>query len=109
MAVETVLLGQPLAAAEQVPGQGGEGVVQALLGRQLGRGQAEAVAAGVEQAVAALGLADVAGHQRQVGGQLGGQLQQGGGLAFAQLYQGQVRLDASALGGLHAILELPLA
>jgi len=37
------------------------------------------------QAIAALGLADVAGHQRQVGGQLGRQFQQRFRIALAQL------------------------
>ena len=85
MAIEAVLLGQALAAAQQVPGQRAEGVVQGHLTVQLGHRQVQAIAAGIEQAVAAFGLADVAGHQGQVGGQLAGQLQQGDGLALAQL------------------------
>ncbi|MNZ69888.1 hypothetical protein D3C78_882040 [compost metagenome] len=85
MAIETVLFGQALAAAEQLPGQRSEGVVEGHLGVQFGARQAQGVAAGVEQAVAALGLADVAGHQRQFCRQLGGQFQQGFGGAFAQL------------------------
>ncbi|MNO81166.1 hypothetical protein D3C76_723970 [compost metagenome] len=44
----------------------------------------DVVAGRVEQPVAALGLADVAGHQRQVGGQLGSQFQQGFRFALAQ-------------------------
>lgn len=84
MAVEAILFGQSLAAAEQVPGDGGEGTVQRGFRQQfLGRG-IDLVAVRVEQAVAALGLADVAGHQRQVGGQFRGQLQQRGGIALAQ-------------------------
>ena len=85
VAGEAVLLGQPLAAAQQVPGQRREHLVQRLFGVQRRRRQAQAVAAGVEQPVAALGLADVAGHQRQVGRQADGQLQQHLGTALAQL------------------------
>ncbi len=84
VAVEAVLLGQALAVAQQVPGQRGEGVVQrhaCLKGRC---GQAQRIAVSVVQAITAFGLADVAGHQRQVGGQFAGQLQQRFGLALAQ-------------------------
>lgn len=84
MAVEPVLLGQALAAAEQMPAQRGEGIVQRRFGSQLRGWQAQGVAARVMQAIATLGLADVAGHQGQGHGQLGGQFQQGGGFAFAQ-------------------------
>ncbi|MNZ84843.1 hypothetical protein D3C78_1036140 [compost metagenome] len=85
MAVEAVLLGQALAVAQQLPGQRGEGVVQRHGGIERRLRQADAVAGRIEQPVAALGLADVAGHQRQLGGQLDGQLQQRGGIALAQL------------------------
>jgi len=67
-----------------VPHDRGEGVVQRHFGVQLRCRQAQGVAAGVIQAVAALSLADVTGHQCQGRRQLGGQLQQGSGFAFAQ-------------------------
>src|SRR5690606_2890855 len=66
VAIEAVLLGQALAAAQQVPGDGGKGIVERLLGAQWRRRQSKVVAGRVEQSVAALRLADVAGHQRQV-------------------------------------------
>ncbi|MNE52180.1 hypothetical protein D3C81_727680 [compost metagenome] len=75
MAIEAVLFGQTLAGAEQLPGQRGEGVVQRHFSAQFGSWQAQRVAARVEQAITALGLADVAGEQWQTRGQLGGQLQ----------------------------------
>ena len=50
----------------------------------LRRRQAQGIAAGVVQAVAALGLADIARHQGQGGGQFGGQFQQCSRFAFTQ-------------------------
>ena len=84
VAIEAVLLSQALAAAQQVPQDRGEGVVQWHFGVDLWRRQAQGVAAGVIQAIAAFGLADVARHQGQGCGQLGGQFQQGRRFAFAQ-------------------------
>ncbi|MNV87329.1 hypothetical protein D3C71_1814450 [compost metagenome] len=46
--------------------------------------QAQLVAVRLQQAVTTLGLADVAWHQRQAGGQLGGQFQQCLRLTFTQ-------------------------
>ncbi|MNQ95014.1 hypothetical protein D3C85_1105540 [compost metagenome] len=84
VAIEAILLGQALAAAQQVPAQGGEGVVQWHLETQFRRRQAQRVAVGIKQAITAFGLADVTRHQRQGRGQLGGQFQQRRRLAFAQ-------------------------
>ncbi|KPB87179.1 Uncharacterized protein AC504_2922 [Pseudomonas syringae pv. maculicola] len=83
--VETVLLGQTLAAAQQVPGQRGVGFVERSFCIQCGCWQAQRVAAGIKQAITALCLADIARHQRQRCSQLGGQFQQRGRFAFAQL------------------------
>ena len=85
MAAVTVLLGQALATAEQLPGQRREGVVHRGFGFKFGVRQTQLIAFGLEQAVAALGFADVAGHQRQTGGQFGGQFQQRFRGTFAQL------------------------
>ena len=84
MTIEAILLGQALAAAQQVPAERGEGVVQWRFGADLRCRQAQRVAVGVVQAIAAFGLADVAWHQGQFLGQFGGQFQKSGGLAFAQ-------------------------
>ncbi len=100
-AIEAVLLGQSLAIAEQLPAKRDDGIVQRHARCQFRCGQLQAVAIGVIQAVAAFGLADVAGHQRQVGGQFGGQFQQRFGLALAQF-----QLQLADLLGLLAGLDL---
>ena len=76
VAIEAVLLGQPLAAAQQVPGQGRHAVIQAGLWRQVRHGQTQAVTGRVEQPITPFGLADIARHQCQVSRQFGCQLQQ---------------------------------
>ncbi|MND97790.1 hypothetical protein D3C80_901200 [compost metagenome] len=82
--VEAILLGQTLAAAQQMPAQRGERVVQRRFSGDLRCRQAQRIAVGVVQAITALGLADIAWHQGQFLGQLGGQFQQGCRFAFAQ-------------------------
>ena len=84
MAVETVLFSQTLTAAKQMPAERGEGVVELGFRSQLRRWQAQRVAVGIVQTVAAFGLADVARHQCQGFGQFGSQFQQRGRFAFAQ-------------------------
>ena len=101
-AIEAVLLGQSLAIAEQLPAKRDDGIVQRHARCHFRCGQLQAVAIGVIQTVAAFGLADVAGHQRQVGGQFGGQFQQRFGLAPAQF-----QLQLADLLGLLAGLDLP--
>ncbi len=103
MAVVAVLLGQALAAAQQLPGQCGVGVVHGHFGFQFGVRQAQLVAVRLQQAVATLGLADVAWHQRQAGGKLGSQLQQSLWLAFTQ-FQLQLADLFLALAGDHETL-----
>ena len=84
MAIPAILFGQALAAGQQVPAEAGDGIVQRRLGVQFRRRQVKGIARRIVQAIATLGLADVAGHQREFGGQLFGQFQQRGRFALAQ-------------------------